>query len=208
MKKKILCVFLMTLLIAITIPVKAQDLDQYSSNDDLMFEFPVQNSYDVAQSFIPTLKKILKIELKIEKVGNPGNFTASIRSNLYDHDIASVTISQDDIPTGKSWVIFDFGRIKITTGETYYIVCSSEGGVIFNYYNWRGSQTDPYQNGHGWLYDSLSGTWNERGDIDFCFKTFGTNSINKAVDYHLHSFFFEKLINRFPLFEKILTQIT
>jgi hypothetical protein len=211
MKAKIICILVMTLLITSVLPVvgignKDIELDQYSTEDNPFFEFPVQQNYDVAQSFIPTMKKLTSVVLKIEKVGDPGGFSVSIRKNLYDNDLTKVSKLQSEIPAGTSWVEFNFEDIMVTNGETYYIVCSSEGGVIINYYLWRGSSNNPYLNGHGWLYDILMGVWNERADVDFCFKTYADKSQSRTINTTLF-YWLQNHLNLFPILRLLIQRI-
>ena len=148
------------------------ELDQSQTMDN--FGSLVYMGYDRAQSFTPTLDCLTKIEVKLEKIESPGDFMVYIRKDLEGSNLITMTKNQEDIPEDKSWIIFDFEDISVTSGDTYYIVCSSEGGVIFDMYYWRGSNENPYPNGMSFWYDAIGGNWVEDHQIDFCFKTYGT----------------------------------
>jgi len=68
----------------------------------------------MAQSFKPTLRMVTRVELMVWNDGHPhGNFTVSIRDNLTQMDLTSITQPVEDLPqTIKIWTEFDFPDIK------------------------------------------------------------------------------------------------
>jgi len=56
----------------------------------------------VAQSFIPTVQTINKIDLRLRKVGSPEGFIISIKEDLYNIDLTSIYISSSNISDKKS----------------------------------------------------------------------------------------------------------
>jgi hypothetical protein len=209
MKNKIVVILLCMLLIATTLSFtgcigRNEQLDQISGEDNPFFEFLIMQNYDVAQSFIPTLNTLTRVEVKIQKEGDPGYINLSIRKNLYDVDLTSSLKHSGMFPPGTDWLDFDFDDIKVTPGETYYIVISSEGGVFQDQYFWRGANTNPYSDGNGWFFNILSGAWEERADVDFCFKTYGFNGLSQTQErtYHLM-----KILENYPILYQFFQQL-
>ena len=114
----------------------------------------------------------------IVKRYNPGNITVSIRENLEGNDIASVTLTANDVPEDMSWKEFNFPDIEVIPGFTYYVVCNSINIVDNNAYYWYYGMNDAYSNGESWIkrtsWKEL--TISEFPEIDFGFKTFGLDT--------------------------------
>ena len=164
---------------------QTEELDQYSTEDNWTFDYFIMEFHDTAQSFIPSMKTLSRIELKLEKQGDPGWIYLSVRRNLYDADLATAEKHSGMFPPGIDWIDFDFEDIDVTPGDTYYIIVRTESGIVNDYYKWKGTENDFYSEGHGWKIDPMSSTWAERLDTDFCFKTYGYNSIfNKENQAH------------------------
>jgi hypothetical protein len=151
------------------------------------------------------MKKLSRVELKIKKNGDPGMFSFSIRKILIDVDLVADNLASAEIPTGSNWITLDFNDIRVTPGETYYIVVDAERGFGDNVYEWRGTSNNPYQGGSGWFYDLLSDVWNVRSDMDFCFKTYGTKGLSKSKNVNnLFLQILENYPNLFPLIQQII----
>ena len=158
----------------------------------------------IAQSFIPSKDIITRVEILIGK-----NVTAtypiivSIRKELTDEDLASVSIDPDDVPPVEeiNWVFADFDDIHITTGETYYLVALTEN-ITDNYYGWQGNnQSESYPFGCFWYSIDDGGSWSNKSSSsnqnnmaeyvyqhnkprfdenitwDLCFKTYGRDNL-------------------------------
>jgi len=206
-KLKIICMSMLVFLTTISLNGcidRNEELDQYSAEDSWTFDFPIMQDHDPAQSFIPSLRKLTRIELKLEKQGDPGYINVSIKKNLYDVDLVSVQKESNSLPSSTNWISFDLEDITLIPGNTYFIVCKSNSGVIENYIKWRGSDNDFYTNGHGWKYDPMTGLWDDRPDTDFCFKTYGSKGIN-LIEYQ-HSPIF-KFLSYYPRTYELIEQM-
>ena len=128
-----------------------------------------------AQSFIPTLPVLTRIELLVYKRGIVNDLTISIRKYLYGDDLVSITRNSSDISMNPEWIEFDFDDIDIIPNETYYIVISTTGGDNKeNYYVILHSKDDVYPYGEGligWYSGKEWKIWTP--EFDFCFKTYG-----------------------------------
>lgn len=140
-----------------------------------------ENGY-YAQSFIPTLGELTRVELKLFKKGTPSGLTVSIRSNLMGPDLTSKYLSASSISTSAAWIEFDFPDISVTPGHTYYIVWDPVGVPDFNNnFFWNVGTGNPYANGVAWIFLGLA--WEvhnppESPNPDFCFKTYGLPTEN------------------------------
>ena len=210
MKKKLLGIFVCMLVFFTSVSLtgcieQTEELDQYSAEDSWTFDYIIMQYHDTAQSFVPTLKKLSRIELKLDKQGNPGWINLSIRKNLYDADLVSTARHSGQFPPGIDWINFDFEDISITPGDTYYIVVKTESGIFNDYYKWKGTNNDFYSSGNGWKLDPMMSTWDERPDTDFCFKTYGYSSI-LTNDYQDHPLLriLQNHPELFSLFQRII----
>jgi len=77
-----------------------------------------------AQSFRPTMKYLTRIELHMAKTGTPNvDFVVSIRKNINDADLVSVSKTGDQIGGGaRHWVEFDFQDVAVIPDHVYFIV--------------------------------------------------------------------------------------
>lgn len=132
---------------------------------------------DWAQSFKPTMDSLTKVELNIQKKGNPtGSLTVSIRDSLSGSNIISTSVSTSSISSSGGWVVFDFNDIFVTPEVTYYIIfhpdSSWSGGHMVDwgmFYSY-----DTYTRGIAyWYWDIPSPWWYPIDGDDFCFKTYG-----------------------------------
>lgn len=150
----------------------------------------------LAQSFIPREDKITRIKLKIGKIDNKlikfsrlflflckinaipyklnkiGDLIISIRKRLDGEDLASISISFNEIRN--EWTEIDFEDIPAYENitQTYYIICHAQGGSEKECYIWAYSDVDVYDNGTAFF--SLDGiNWKCNKSQDFCFITFG-----------------------------------
>ena len=136
--------------------------------------------YDVrhgAQSFIPTLDTLTRVELYVSQFGSPtSDLVVSIRDDLYGSDLASVSVPPGGIPTSSDWVSFDFSDISVTPGSTYYVMMMSTGGSFSQCYKMGFDTGDLYADGSLWYSSSAGSSWTEYSTYDFCFKTYGSSS--------------------------------
>jgi hypothetical protein len=138
----------------------------------------IDDTKPLAQSFKPSYKTLTRVELMVVKRYNPGIFRLSIRENLDGSDLTSINLSSDEIAEDLSWKVFDFPDIKVTPGQTYYIVCTTYDVASYDAYFWYYGINDEYEDGEPWIKTS---SWKELSfsgfpDPDFGFKTFGLDT--------------------------------
>jgi hypothetical protein len=161
----------------VNISLSEEVLDQFQieSNEELwglsIFYVDSQDFQFIAQSFIPTIKSLTKIELYLWDVAESGELEVSIRSDLDGPNLAFTTINSDDIPgrDDKSWISIDIPDIELDIGETYYIVCEA----FDSRYAWIYSGDNPYENGK--MHNNQSSWTYAINHMDTCFKTYGYN---------------------------------
>ncbi len=126
--------------------------------------FPIPGySYNIysAQSFIPTLNTLTRVELYVGKNGTTTfPLTIAIRDNLSHTNLAEISIPPEQILTENfSWVNCDLPDTKLTTGTTYYIVGYTTNSTD-NWYAWGGNYDRySYLYGCAWLSLDEGGTW-------------------------------------------------
>ena len=133
--------------------------------------------YDpMAQSFKPTLKILTRVELLLEKRGNPqGNLTISIRENLSGVDLTSCTISNEAITEEGAWTEFNFPDIGVIAEHTYFIILNHDPWIDDNFIWWgETSKFDYYPRGSLWSWENQN--WILYSEEDYCFKTYGMPS--------------------------------
>jgi hypothetical protein len=134
----------------------------------------------LAQSFVPRLKTISRVEIPLFTIGRPTGLTISIRSDLNGENLASDYLSGENVPENLLWwSVFEFGEVAVTPDETYYIVWEAEGDTNANCFCWDFGYNDPYLKGESWRFQGSWSNPDEEGgfeDIDLCFKTFGPNT--------------------------------
>ena len=187
MKKKIIGIIIVGLFFitvfgnAMKINPNNDILDQKQTrNNNFMIFYPPQQ---LAQSFIPSLNTLSKVELYLVKSGNPSitELIISIKESQSEESLVIIEKAVSEISEG--WMEFDFEDITVTPGETYYIVCNPIGEFkdIQNVICWGFSYPDPYSSGTAWAIDTLGGDWreiffNDNEKMDFCFKTYARNN--------------------------------
>lgn len=128
-----------------------------------------------AQSFVPAMPILTRVELLLYKKGVVNDLTVSIRKSLYGDDLASITINPSRVPSTPTWIEFDFEDIYVLPNEPYFIVINTTGGNARNYYFLIGSKSDVYLYGDAYIGEIYYGIqlWGGREPFDFCFKTYG-----------------------------------
>jgi hypothetical protein len=140
--------------------------------------YPIQENEPIAQSFIPTLPTLTRIELMLVKRYTPQRFNVSIRKNLDSENLVSISLNQNEIAEDLSWKNFDLSDLSVTPGQTYHIVCSAEKTGEYNMYYWYYGINNSYKNGCGWRFDKTWKILTVSGfpEIDLGFKTYGLNT--------------------------------
>jgi hypothetical protein len=156
------------------------ELDQYQIGMDsygyIGRDSDSLNYYIVAQQFIPTKGILTRVELMVCKnVTTLYNLTVAIKDNLSESNLISISQNPDSIPTEIfSWIEFDFDNIKVTPGNSYYIVCSTIDSPN-NRYAWGVKMDNVYPNGS--IYWSKDGQkWYYDTGLDAAFKTYGRDN--------------------------------
>lgn len=144
--------------------------DFYAGGDDATYvtygvnwwaqTFTTQSAYDIRS-----------VELKMLRLGAPGNVTASIRATAGDlptgADLASGTIDGDTFTTGSEgeWYEVSFDtwatgdRLSLAYNTTYAIVVRVIGGNAANYSGWRADLSGSYTGGYGCRSIDSGATW-------------------------------------------------
>jgi len=207
MERKILGILIMTLLIVTAISVtgskenniilnsinqeKCEYLVNYNNGDQVDQEQNVwatdengtwgyaKYGGEYAQSFVPTLPILTRVELALSSRGNPDDLFITIRDELEGEDLTSINID-GELFHDYSWVFFDFDDISITPGQKYYIIWHPEGNIDGNCYIWIYGSNDPYAYGKLWnlwqaKWECMENNSEILGhfEIDFSFRTYG-----------------------------------
>lgn len=155
-------------------------IDQEVS-DNIGYGFSFYNMRPRAQSFVPSLDSITKVEIPFFAIGDPADgsiITMSIKDDLESvYSLASMSIDADQI-NNLIWIEFDIDDIAVVPGEQYFIVCeSTTENPENNYYCWLMSSPGAnYREGDPWYY--MSGGWYKTSmdpakRWDHCFRTYG-----------------------------------
>ena len=171
-----------------------------------------------AQSFTPKKDKLTAVSLYIFKHGTPPepvHITVSIRDNLTGSDLATKTIDTSVVSIKYTWVMFDFEDISITPGDTYFIVCSGDGGAVPNVYCWFYSNSSKYSRGEGWYKGNQAIDWitlEQAGyGADYCFKTYFRKPLDRSDTInnenpmsHWVLFMLRRFPNAFPILKQLI----
>jgi len=153
-------------------------LDQYQTSWSKYWRMLTFKDFLNAQSFVPSLDTLTRVELLVAREGNPiDNLKVSIRDDLRGADLTSAYIKKEEVQFHRNctWVECDFPDISVKVGNTYYIVCSSNEPDEKKAYTWAVSTEDVYPYGCRWFSSNGGNFWRKAEDIDFCFKTYGMN---------------------------------
>jgi PKD repeat protein len=152
------------------IPPEVLDQQQTSQTDN----FKVYTTCWGAQSFIPTMSTLTRVELLMKKTGSPtSDVTLSVRSLLTGADLVSASKPSSEISTNPGWVEFDFSNLAVIPGNAYYLVLKTANGNNQNCYKWGYGAGSPYNNGVLWYSTTGGSSWTKYIAYDFCFKTYG-----------------------------------
>ncbi|MFE3845886.1 PKD domain-containing protein [Thermoplasmatota archaeon] len=135
----------------------------------------IDNTYWLAQSFIPSFNTLAKVELGFQSSGID-EAIVSIRAELNGSDLAFSSL----IPPSHDWngwfyewhapdwVMFDFPDIELILGKEYYIVARQSTGIWGDFLSW--TDDNPYINGSIYFSEDAGETWkifNERPNVEF-----------------------------------------
>lgn len=139
---------------------------------------PFGDSLQDAQSFIPQLGTLTRVELYIMRDNEyppTKPFQVAIRERLTGQNLAHASVSPSNIPSygTHEWITFNFDDIKVNIGQTYYIISYVEYASDAGAYAWGLSESDPYENGMECHSFDKGASWYYYEGLDFCFKTYG-----------------------------------
>ncbi len=150
----------------VTMAYPNHKIDQRQVNEG--YAYLVNDTRWLAQSFIPSVDSIKKIELALI-CWDSREIEVEIRDAL-DGNVVAKTSKQIEATNDwkVQWIGFNM-EANVTPGKRYYIVCHSSGGWGLA---WVTSSYDAY--GHGKFYHSRNSgsNWESRG-VDACFVTYG-----------------------------------
>jgi len=129
----------------------------------------------VAQSFVPSLDRISKIEINLFSYGESNTVTLMLRENLDGIDMAtsSKTVEPAKDWEESKWISFGFNEVSLTPGKEYYIVCYSSAEEWSVRWSNSGRNNDVYQNGTIYYSEDAGITWESRNNRDATFVTYG-----------------------------------
>ena len=195
--KKIICIFVMTLLI-VTIPSAIGiNINKENISAPCPIQWPdqkqteygdqgwlVNEDFQVAQSFVPLKGILSQVQIFISKQGEPvDSLFVAIRKDLSGDDLTYKSINPYFGSENYDWFTFDFDDIKVTPGEKYYIIAQADECDQDNCYGWICAEDDDaYPNGEAYGSDDYGQTWELR-DKDCCFITYSSKckSINTLI---------------------------
>ena len=134
--------------------------------------FHINNTRWCAQSFVPTLDSISKIELGVMAWDSGRNIIVSLRDRLDGEDLAKAEVNMEETGWNVEWVSFEFPAVTVIPGNTYYIVCRSSNDGWGT--GWAASGENPYANGEFYTSDDGGKNWGNQHwkDVDGCFVTY------------------------------------
>jgi len=156
-------------------------IDQYTYFlADYTSGLPLCNKYQRAQSFIPSVNVLTKVQLFLhQQDDDPHPVSVYIRKNLTGENLTSISLIPVELIQlyDEKYVTFDFPDISVIPGETYYIVAVSPGIDDNNIsYYWAGDDENKYDNGRCYLSDDYGKSWNTSDYVnDLFFITYGKN---------------------------------
>ena len=203
MYKKLLGIFICTLLITTALPALGKTvkmdtfasgtLDQQSTKIDKA-KVIGSSEKELGQSFTPTLPVLTRVILRLKSTGTPEYYYyyVDIKSSYSGSALTTAFISRDELVVGTNNVEFDFNDISVTPGNKYYIiirgVSDSEG--TSSVYWWYG-YPDPYAGGDAW-YESIAAGWNYLQEgiarCDYWFQTYGNAQLNRPPNEPIASY--------------------
>ena len=195
------------------VPAISDKIDQQQPTHT-MNTFVMGEAYR-AQSFMPTKNKLTRIELFLCKEGTINeDFVVSIRDELHGSDLTTVSKQANQIPTNtqnQDWIEFDFPDLQITSGITYYIVCTAQGGNLDNCYVLGMSDNDPYPSGNAWEYGFFTNyVWEVMKDYqdtpyDLSFKTYCQKAKVTCKHHHqVYAHFLENYSHLFSMLKQLI----
>jgi hypothetical protein len=161
-------------------------LDQDQSNT-FSVNIGICSDLWAAQSFIPTVKTLTRVELYLFKYLFPPLDTVisvSIRDSLDGSNLTSMDFVTGEFVPSQQWVEFDIPDLEVVPEQMYYLVvkgdyCDEDGAFM-----WTAGTNNPYDRGDAWWWDEGQGwekiDYEELPECDFAFKIYGLNEAPNA----------------------------
>lgn len=144
--------------------------------------FPIRHAltgdWAAAQSFVPTIGSLSKIDLYLRRFGVPDfDLIVELRKDAVNGPLLdSMIFSPSQIPNVWSWIEVDFDDKSVISGDDYFMVISqapSDVTTSFGY-EWGFAIGNLYPEGTFWFTRDGGGLWRDLPfRYEFCFKTFG-----------------------------------
>ena len=161
----------------IDVPVLDIEQDVFSN-----YGFPIRHAIDGdwagAQSFIPTVSKITKVEIYLRKFGIPEfDLTVELREDDPEGTLLdSITFPQSNVPSSWTWFEIDFDDETVTPNTDYLIVIPPPpSGITTSFgYEWGYAFGNQYDDGAFWFTRDGGDIWRDLPAMyEFVFKTYG-----------------------------------
>jgi C1A family cysteine protease len=138
------------------------------------YRFGVYGDRWCAQSFVPSLGVLSRVQVLVGKGGSPsGSLVVSVREVLDGPDLTVGVVDPGEVSYGLGWLDVDVADIGVVAGETYYLVVRTSGGSVSHSYVWGYGDGGLYGGGCLWYSGTAGGQWNGYPLYDCCFKTYG-----------------------------------
>jgi len=140
---------------------------------DMKYAYLVNDTRWLAQSFVPSMPVLGKVELCLICWADGYDLELSIREEIDGNDLVKVTKTITPTDEWKvQWVMFSFDEINVTPGKEYYIVCRSSKSGWGVAWVVGGNE---YGKGMFYTSSNAGNEWWKVEDIDACFVTYGSS---------------------------------
>ena len=167
--------------VSIAVNKNGDFLDQYQ-NSDCGWGWHIIPDFWPAQSFIPTLNILTRVELYLFLSSYPiaGDIIFSIKKELQGDDLTSITLTSQQLPPNNEpiWIEFDFKDITVVPNDFYILICRGTAGDNNSAYCWAFDTYNPYTKGDSLFSNDYGKSWwklefDRYIDCDLCFRTYG-----------------------------------
>jgi len=135
------------------------------------YAYLINNTRWLAQSFVPSVGNISKVELGIIAWNSGYDVEVSIRDAIDGNVLGSASRMIEPTHDWEvQWVMFNLGNVEVNPGQTYYIVCKSskpDWGVAWVVGG------NVYEKGLFYQSRDAGNDWQAVKDVDACFVTYG-----------------------------------
>jgi hypothetical protein len=119
-----------------------------------------------------------KVNIRLKRVGSPGNVTVSLRATSGESptgsDLSSITVDGNAFSTSSTDVDFIFtDNIQLTSGTKYAIIIRAPSGDASNYISISYSNSNPYSGGYYQSSTNSGSSWSASSSADFRIKVYG-----------------------------------